>query len=158
MSTAETIRNTWSTYVFSNASITSITTKVLDYELVLDAQREALRIRLGTVINFFSYVVSRSYEPVMVAGASNLVLMKYRVDVKYHLEQQQTHIHQNYRVVDRMGTLQSVVTSQLGKTWQGTVDFGGPLGDVDVFVQEIDNRPCAVARQIFTATKIGTLS
>src|SRR5690606_14137076 len=76
-------------------------------------------------INFFTYLVMRTRRQLDVAGGtSNATRFIHTVQLFYYLEKDISDTDYNYNsVIDRLETVDGLVISQLGKTWNSTVNY-----------------------------------
>ena len=144
MSTSAAIRSAWNTGVWTNATVTALTTKIYAYDLIasLKSKPEATLMYYNQAINFFTYLVTRSRITQEVRGAStNVSRYEYEVAVFYHLQKDLTDSAQNYNnVIDRLETVDGIVLSGLGATWSNTVNYYEMSGTLAPRLIELDDR------------------
>jgi hypothetical protein len=128
MSTAAAVRAAWKEKVFDDASVLAVTTKIYDEELPKDftgnrtANHQLERLRYQQEYNFIEYLVTK-YDSGGVIGATRYL---YRVNVI--LNRETTPDGGNVNVTkDLMNTIQGLMVSALGVTWNSTVDRYLPL-------------------------------
>lgn len=127
MSTSSAIRTAWQTKIFDHATVIDYTTQTFLYDV---DQNIKAGVEVGDLyylqqINFFKCLVFRSrITPVVGGGTSNVTRFVFDVELSYYLEKDLSDSGINYNnVIDRLEAVDSLVISQLGKTWDSTVDF-----------------------------------
>lgn len=144
MSTSSQIRSAWSSGVWSNATITAITTKIYSYDLVasIKSKPEAASMYYNQAINFFTYTVNRTRVSQEIKGASGSAQRyEFEVIVNYYLQKDLTDAAQNYNnVIDRLETVDGIVISGLAKTWASTVSYYEMSGILTPTLIELDDR------------------
>jgi hypothetical protein len=145
--TLEQIRQIWRDEVFANASITAITTKVIEQDITEATHKEVSRLRHDNKINFFAFRVSRSIEPLLMGKYR----LRFFVDLSYTVFADPSGANYN-AALDAIETLQDVYLAQLGSTWGGLVAYGEPQPtEPAVSVISILNEPCFKADYNFQA-------
>ena len=160
MSTAALVRAAWATNIFEHATVLAYTTKIYDYDITARSQKETARFRYNTGINFFTYLTTRGHEVKEMGGASSSAIahFNYQVEVRYYLEADTEGTNFN-AVVDRLGTIDGLVVTQLGKTWDSTVDFYRPQQEPPTIqLIELDNKPVWLGVYRYFAQKRAVLS
>lgn len=155
MSTAAQIRTAWANNVWNNASITAITTKIYDREMPKDitgaqttnSQKE--RLLYSYKYNFIEYVITKHDD----GGA--IGQRKYSYDVNVLVNRQTDNDGTEHNAcIDTLNTIFNVVNTNLGTTWQGTVDRWLPLsGQPQINFYSIENVRIIRARRVFRAEK-----
>jgi hypothetical protein len=118
--TLSSISDAWEDYVFENASITAISSKALAYEHTETTEKGLSAIRENQKINFWEYVVTEARQFIEVGTATPAAT--YTVEVRYTIEKDIAgDAHADCR--DAIETLLDTVKTNLGASWQGTVDY-----------------------------------
>lgn len=120
MSTPSDIRSKWNSLVWSHASITALTTKIYNYDVVERSQFESEKFYYQGKVNFFQYLVTRGEDP--DETMTNRVMYLHSVLVQYYLEADTAGAMYN-NAIDRMATLYDTVESELGRDWDGVVSY-----------------------------------
>lgn len=158
MSTSAQVRTAWSTYVLQHASAQAFTTQMHLFEINDQSEHALELIRYNTEINFVQCLIARaqrSGETSRPAGTS--VQYDYTVEVRYTREAEPSGANWT-AVIDFFDTLQSLVLTQLGNSWQNTVDMYAPQEGVPS-IEEIvfDNTKAWQGRYTWAATKYTSL-
>lgn len=144
MSTSAQIRSAWNSGVWTNGTVTALTTKIYAYDLVasLKSKPEAVSMYYNQSINFFTYLVNRTRVTQEIRGANTSVQRyEYDVTVNYYLQKDLTDSAQNYNnVIDRLETVDGIVISGLGATWSSTVNYYEMSGILTPTLIELDDR------------------
>jgi hypothetical protein len=129
--------------------IQGYTPMIYDHDLTEESTKEQSKLFHGTIVNCVSYKVSSSLE-LRLRGTNT---RNFRVEVIYY--KQYDVDGDNWKsVVDFFELLQDLLWSELGGTWNSTVDYyvnqdAPPVIDM----QTIGGRRCWVGRSVFMATK-----
>jgi hypothetical protein len=118
---SETIRAKWRTKIWQHADILAVTTSILEQEITEVTHKEISRLRFATKINFFSFRVRRGIETLM-AGKYRL---RFFVDISYTKWADPDGANYN-DVIDGIETVQDLVMSELGGTWDGLIASSEP--------------------------------
>lgn len=126
MATSSQIRSAWSSLIFGDSSITALTDKIYDFEILELSTKETARLRFEQEVNFFLYLVSRAQKIRMMSQREQT----FTVEVRRYLEADVAGV--NYKkVIDDFEALDSLVITALTSTWNNSVDFyrtqDGPL-------------------------------
>lgn len=118
-----TIRALFQSQVFDHASITAITSKVYNYDIVVTIDNDLTALMYNQKINFFSYQALRSisYEASSNNGNANDYGYNYEVQISYYLEAENNSNAYNL-AIDRMETVEDLIHSELGINWDDNVD------------------------------------
>ena len=118
MSTAAQVRTAWKTKIFDNATVQAITTSIYDQRMERDGSTSQLALlKYQQEYNWIEYTVQRFPN----GGAIGQRRWEYVVTVTLHRELLPNS--DNHEVtLDNMETISSLVISQLGYTWNSTVD------------------------------------
>ena len=161
MSTAAQVRAAWLDNIWTHATVQAYTTKIYDYDITSRSQKEAAKFRHNTSINFLTYITTRGHEMKelgSIGATSALVHFNFQVEIRYYLEADSDGEGFN-AVIDRLGTIDGLVVSQLGKTWDSTVDFYRPQQEPPTInLIELDGRPVWLGVYRYFALKRATLS
>lgn len=118
MSTAAQVRTAWKTKIFDNATVQAITTSIYDQRMERDGSTSQLALlKYQQEYNWIEYTVQRFPN----GGAIGQRRWEYVVNVSLHRELQPNS--DNHEItLDNMETISNLVISQLGYTWNSTVD------------------------------------
>jgi hypothetical protein len=149
MSTCAAVRAAWSSLVFAQTSITALTDKALDYDVVLASTKEVNDLRYELEINAFVYLVNKQVTRRMMGQITE----EFTVSVRYYRESDPKG--ENYNtVIDAQETVYDVVISTLGATWNNTVDyFLTQDSPINVSQQTIDGRAVWVSEYRYSGFK-----
>lgn len=141
MTDVTTIEDAWETYVWSHATMAAITLKVFKYEIATLSEKEVQNLLYMQEVNCFEVVTTREVGSQEIGNATSAHIT-YPVQVRY--TRQADPDGDNYRaVLAAIASLQGVVNTSLGSSWQNTVDYylhqEGPL---EVQSEVIANVPC----------------
>jgi len=118
MTTAAQIRTAWNTKIWTHASVTSITTKIYDFDLKIESTKEAGRLRYNQEINFFTYIVT-SKERLRLMGQRE---QEFTVEVSYYKRADVDGSNFN-DIMNVLETVTGLVRTELTSSWDSTVDF-----------------------------------
>jgi hypothetical protein len=116
----EAIEAAWTAAIWSHEQIQAITDKVHDFEVTAFSEFEIERLSCNQEINFFEYVISRGVEGEQI-GNSPEVLAFFPVEIRY-TRQVDTEGAAFRQVRDALLLVQTLVHTELGYGWGGTVD------------------------------------
>lgn len=126
MTTIAQVRAAWDTKIWANATIQAITDKIYSFDLNLVSTNEVARLRYNQEVNFFLGLVTKA-ERLRPMGQ---IEQTFTVELRYYraIDTQ----GENFAIAtDAIESVSSLVDSQLGPTWNATVDFhkrqDGPL-------------------------------
>ena len=118
MSTAAQVRAAWKTKIFDNATVQKITTSIYDQRMERDGSTSQLALlKYEQQYNWIEYTVQRFPN----GGAIGQRRWEYIVTVTLHRELLPNSDNHEL-TLDNMETISSLVISQLGYTWNSTVD------------------------------------
>lgn len=121
MTSTQALSETWRDLVFEHPNILVITTKALPYEVLDESEGEISRVSYLTEVNFFEYLVTRTYAFPMISGGLHPEY-SYTVDIRYTREKDTDG--SNYQACrDALDTLLETVRTELGAGWNNTIDF-----------------------------------
>lgn len=134
MATSTSIRSAWATGIFANSSITAMTDKIYNFEVLELSTKETARLRFEQEINFFIYLTTRAQR----IRAMGQIEQVFTVEVRRYLEADVAGL--NYtKLIDNFETLDALVLSGLTSTWSNTVDFYKTQdGPPEVRLEEIE--------------------
>lgn len=134
MATSTSIRSAWATGIFANSSITAMTDKIYNFEVLELSTKETARLRFEQEINFFIYLTTRAQR----IRAMGQIEQVFSVEVRRYLEADVAGL--NYtKLIDNFETLDALVLSGLTSTWSNTVDFYKTQeGPPEVQLEEIE--------------------
>jgi hypothetical protein len=124
MSTPAQIRAAWAAKVWAHSSIKALTTKIYNFDLESVAELSTAHKSLmyyNQRINFFQYRVTKARQFGLSGGK---VMYKYPVVIRYYREATIDLDGSVFNAVeDAFETLFTAVQSQLGTSWNNTVDY-----------------------------------
>jgi len=149
MTTSATIRSAWNSAIWTNTSITAMTEKIYNFEVLQLSTKETARLRFNQEINFFTYTVTRASR----IRPMSQIEQKFDVDITRYL--QADVAGDNYtQLLNDFETLDALVLSGLTSSWSSTVDFYRTQdGPPSVTLQEIEGVPVWVGRYKYTGFK-----
>ena len=149
----ETIRQAWREKVWNHAQIAAITQIVIERDLGEDTHKEISSIRYKQEINFFGFRVRRRIETLI--GRKRRFW--YLVDVSYTRWADPRGINYN-TTLDAIELVADLVQSQLGSSWNGTVeDYQPQAGVPNILVTSIGDEKVYRAEYSFEGI-IGAVS
>lgn len=158
MTTSEGIRDAWKDNIWDNATIVAITDKAFSFDATIPAAQvassEITRLMYGQEINFFQYHVTRSVPRYLIGGSAEY---QFQVRVEYFREVNTNGTNRN-ECADALETLMSEVLSDLGDTWDSTVDFWRPQETpYEISTVTLDGKQVWKGTTTFTGFKTSTL-
>lgn len=156
MTTSAQIETAWKENIFDHATIQAITGNAYPYDITanLKSTKEALLMFEDAQINFFKYTIQRTREQGELRGAQSGSRFKYIVEVFYYREKDVSESDQHHNTVrDNLETLDGLVLSSLGKTWDSTVDHWEMTGNQVPKLVELDDREVWFGGYQYTAFK-----
>lgn len=149
MSTAAQVRAAWETAILEHATIQAITPRYFLFEVTQNSEAETDRLFFGKELNYIQCIVTRSNE----FQALGELQYTYTVDITY--TRRFDVDGDNYlAVVDFFDTLFSLVRTELGDSWDSTVDYWRPQeGPAEITQIEFENEPAWRGAYRFTAFK-----
>jgi hypothetical protein len=146
-----TIETAWIDKIWQNLTILNITDKIHNFEITDTSQFELDQLSFNQELNYFEWVVTRAiqYQPI---GAENEAVCKIMVEIRYTRQKDTTG--ENWRSVrDVFSDLITLVHSELGSSWDSTVDFYTHQQDpADITTDLINDVPCWRGTYRFEAT------
>lgn len=122
MTSLSDIRTAWDTYVFNRDAILAFTDRVIFFEWSDTSQTSLDDLYFDGYLNFIECVVSKIVRRQVIGGSSTDAEIGFRVDLRYTREfDEDGSNHQ--AVLDFFEKILTQVSSSLGTTWQGNVDF-----------------------------------
>lgn len=118
MATGLQVRTAWNTSIWSNATIQAITSKIYNYDVTKQSSKEVSKFYLNQEVNFITYLVSRAQR----LRIMQQIEQQFIVDIRYYLVADTEGVNYN-ALLDAFETIDSLVISQLGTTWGGSVDY-----------------------------------
>lgn len=117
MSTQAQVRAAWESKIWQHPDILTITPKIFAAEIKVDSQKEAASLRHENKVNCFSYVVRRypSYQ------VGRVQMLAFQVDIRYLIWADTEKKNYN-KALDAIELVETLVRTELGYTWGGTVD------------------------------------
>jgi hypothetical protein len=124
--TTATVSAAWDSAIFQHEDILAITEAIFPYEVTITSEAEIAAVSFEQKINFVEYTVSRAIGA-QELGAPGSAQCTFDVDIRYTLQKLLEGEAIDGSAYDQVGdffdTLISLVYSELGVTWSGTVDF-----------------------------------
>ncbi len=144
------VQKAFADHVFTDGDILSFTTAIYPYEQTLGSEFEVTKLYYGQEINFISYQVSF----LKAFGVTGEVVTDYSVTVSYTRAQDTTGASFT-SIRDFFEELFSTIDSNLGATWDSSVDYWlPPDAALEISDITIDSQPCWTA----SATYRGIIS
>ena len=143
------VRTAWQSAVFEHATVAAVTDKVYAYDVSVESDLDAARLRYEGTINFFLYKVTRLHEPL----AFGTTRYTFTVQVEYYLQQTDASASTFNTLVDRLEVVDDLVRSELGGTWGNTVDYYQGGRPSPVTSVRIDNLACWRGAYTYTGIK-----
>lgn len=147
MTASSTIASTWQTYIFDYSTIQGITKKANAFEMIQDSETALEKLHYGGAVNAFCYKAVQINEQRL----TRTILHTHVVTVDYYREQDPAGM--NWKAVrDALETLATTVRTQLGNTWQGSVDYWR-YRDTEPEIEQvtIGSTPCWRGRVVYEA-------
>ncbi len=146
MSSSSAVASAWNLFVFENATIQAITSKIYAFEVDKGSEAALAQAMEGQKVNFIEYVVTRTPVAYELGNATE-AQFEFLVEIRYTLEQQtvgETIGGTNHIAMrDFYDTLLGVVSSSLGQTWNGTVDyFEYPTEQPQITAEDVASIQC----------------
>lgn len=149
MSTNALVRAAWLSKVMSHASILAITPKIYDHDLTEESTKEQSKLFHNTIVNAISYLVTSSLELRLRGNDTR----NFVVDVTY-IKQYDVDGANWKAVSDFFSTIENLVRTELGGTWNSTVDYyQNQSAPPSISLGTIGGRRCWIGKYRFIATK-----
>jgi len=152
MSTSATVRAAWNTKVWLHATIQALTTKIYNYDLhamIEDSTPHLAKALEDTLVNFIQYRVTKSWE----FGQTGSYIFKFLVEIEYYKQANLDGTIDN-SIEDAFETIAGLVASELGTSWNATVDHYEPQeGPGEIAETAIDGRTVYKGSYSFTGTQ-----
>ena len=147
MTTNALVRSAWASKVMGHDQIVAYTPQIFDYDLTEESTKEQSKLFHDTIVNCVSYVVS-SYQQLRLRGTNS---KHFEVKVTYY--KQYDVDGDNYKsIADFFELLQTLVWSELGGTWDASVDYYQlQEGPPSIRVDTIGGRKSWVGEFLFRA-------
>ncbi len=151
MSNTADIVEVWESEIWNDPDITSITSKIYNYEILQNSEKQEIKIRENEQINFCVFLVKRSplqYE--MTRGRKYI----YEVEIAYYREQDEDGAA-HLAVIEFFETLDTLVKENLSYTWGGTVSTSRPGENVlEISTENYSGVDVLVGRVSYAAEKV----
>lgn len=149
MTASSSIRSAWTTKIWGYPDIVAMTPNIFMYEVLADSQFTVANLYHEAEIRFFTCKVQRRSEPLPV----NQTRYTFSVTIEYY--RQQTDVAESVYndVQDHLETMDDLVRSQLGKTWNTTVDYYQGAQPIRIDSVRIDGKDCWRGGYVYTAFK-----
>jgi len=154
MSSSADVRTAWQEKVWADKAVGAMTSKTFMYDVSVDSAFNMAELYYAApnkypTINFFLCLVRRRHEPLIMGNTR----YTFQVTVQYYLQQEESSSNTYNTLVDRLETVDNLVRSNLGGSWDGTVDFYNGATPQDISVVTIDNKACWRGGFVYTGTK-----
>ena len=156
MTTSANVRSAWNSAVLQHDTIQAITSKTYLYDITaaLKSTTESVLLYEDAKINFFKLLCSSTRDTSSLRGSQGLSRQVFTIEARYYIEKDILDAAQNYNnAIDRIEALDALVISQLGKTWNGTVDFGEMVGILEPTLVDLDGREVWTCGYQYRGTK-----
>lgn len=118
MSTSAEIRAAWDTKIWTNTTITALTTKIYDYDITTQSTKETAKFYYNQEINFITYLVNRT-QRIRLMGQ---VEQKFDVEIRAYKKADTEGVNYN-ALITQFETIDALIVSQLTGNWNSTVDY-----------------------------------
>lgn len=121
MTTSAQVRAAWAAKVWSHATITAITTKIHAYDVLSiadESEAHKSKLKYAQEINSIQYTVHKMRTFEMTGKEQQL----FDVNITIYRSADITGANFN-AIEDTAETINTLVSSELGSTWNGTVDY-----------------------------------
>lgn len=118
MSTSGEVRAAWDSKIWTNATITALTTKIYDYDITTGSTKETAKFYHNQEINFITYLVNRT-QRLRLMGQ---VEQTFNVEIRSYKKADTDGVNYN-DLITQFETIDSLIISQLTSTWDDTVDY-----------------------------------
>ena len=147
--TSADIEAAWAEKIWSHGTILDITPRFYPYDVSAESEFDVEKLCDDGVVNFFLAKTQRLAEPILTQQTR----YTFSVEVQYYLQQTDVAESTYQAVRDTLESLDDLVRSELGKTWDGTVDYtpGGRPTPIRQVV--ISGRQCWTGSIVFTGIK-----
>lgn len=125
MTTTAQVEAAWSTHIWAHSSIAVLTNKIFNREISDLSEDDVRDVSFQQQINFIEWLVKKSIEyPQISRGLGQdetfLVEIRYTREKDPHADKAGA----NYNAVrDALETIVGLVKSELGVSWDGTIDY-----------------------------------
>lgn len=158
MSTVAAVTAAWNSAIWEAPEILAFTGKIFPYEITQNSGSEKKALYSDGQINFVEYVITRNVIPFEIGGGDSAVTFDFLVEIRYTREQDAKGL--NFGLIrDFYDTLQTLVLTDLGGSWNSTVDYYEPQGEPPKIINElVADRECWRATYSFKAIQFTTVS
>lgn len=148
MTTNAAVRTEWKTDVWGNINGGK---NAYDYELVESQESEVAKAYLDGKIDFWVYIVASTKIPITTGQYEE----RFQVIVRHWVQQKDDVDGANYKqLIDDFRTMNDFVQTNLGESWNNTVQtFDGP-GIPTPSLVNFANIPCWFAEVVYNATNL----
>lgn len=148
--TISAVRSAWNTNVFQHATVQAMTGAILDDGFTAGSKTELSRLKDDQLIHFIQFIVTKAEIPGLIGARQ----YRYNVELSYYI-QADTDGDNYTAAIDNLETIDGLINSELGVTWDGTVDLMEEA-DVSLAIEQIEIEGLPVWRftQPYTAIKI----
>lgn len=157
MSTSAQIEAAWLAAIWNHATIQAYTSKLITRPQGSLSEQEYKSLYLSKKLNFIECLTSRTAKSGELANVlGRATTYDYLVEVNYYRDYEDDTAGTNRLIVrDFQEVLYSLIVSELGNTWDGTVEIWSPKdGQLDITDLQIDNKRTWRSSFSYTATKI----
>ena len=143
MTASTTIESAWTSAIWQHTTILAITDKIIKRPYTTLSEKEYQNLYLDKRINFIEALTTRSQrynETANILGRATQY--EFRILINYYKDYESDTSGAAYGAIrDFFETLFSLVVSELGNTWDSTVDFWKPQEQqVEITDLEIDKK------------------
>jgi hypothetical protein len=154
MTTSLQVRTAWSTKLLNHSAVEAFTTRAYTYDVSLDNEFDVSKLYHAPLsgaptVNFVLCLVTRQQEPLVIQNTR----YTFQVRLEYYLQQEDIGSSTYNTLIDRLETMDDLVRTQLGGTWDGTVDFYSGGTPSDITVVQIDKRSCWRGAYLYSGIK-----
>lgn len=152
--TIQNVKDAWNSAIFEHGSIQALTTKIYDYDVLVESEKENSKLYFAQEINFCVYRVERSPMQYQITRGRHY---DFNVTISYYKEYSAGADNQD-SVSDFFETLDGLVTSELGISWDGVVTYMNPQKDpIKLENLELDKKTIWKGQVQYTGRKIFTI-
>lgn len=157
MTTSTAIETVWDTSIWQHASILAITSKLIKRPQGSLSEKEYQSLYTAKRLNFIEALTTRTQRSNELANVlGRATTYDFLVQVNYYKDYEDDTIGQAWESVRNFyETLYPLVVSELGNTWDGTVELWKPQdGQPEITNLQIDNKRTWRGSYSYTATII----
>jgi hypothetical protein len=155
MTASSTIESAWNSAIWQHATVQAITSKIITRPYSTLSEKEFQSLYLDKRINFIEALTTRSQRYNETANVLGRVTQyEFRILINYYKDYESDTSGAAYGAIRNFfETLFDLVVSELGNTWDSTVDFWKPQEDqLEITDLEIDKKRTWKGSFSYTAT------